>query len=244
MLVGFTGTPIAADLCQSRLRPARDFVPISAIDRVQSVLLVNPTRLDVSALQQFSSRRAQAGTRSTCVRRARHDSASGDRAAADPCGREAAPRALSRRRAGAAGPAMRPGRRHVRHGGSRKLRQGRQASRACCRRPPARGLVAGGADVRRGRTGGFRAISGTACSRPRHARAGARPHARGHQEALGSDRSSAMGRAGARRARSRASSQLRARTARAGAPSSRRPASSRSDQAARLADNPRVALEV
>ena len=32
---------------------ARDFVAISAIDRVQSVLLVNPRRLDVSSLQQF-----------------------------------------------------------------------------------------------------------------------------------------------------------------------------------------------
>ncbi len=54
LLVGFTGHGYA-DLIYAhpRFNLMRDFAPISAIDRVQSVLLVNPRRLDVSSLQQF-----------------------------------------------------------------------------------------------------------------------------------------------------------------------------------------------
>jgi tripartite-type tricarboxylate transporter receptor subunit TctC len=54
MLVGFTGHTYASLIyANPGFDFARDFVPISAIDRVQSVLLVNPGRLDVSSLQQF-----------------------------------------------------------------------------------------------------------------------------------------------------------------------------------------------
>lgn len=54
MLVGFTGHTYASLIyANPGFDLARDFVPISAIDRVQSVLLVNPARLDVSSLQQF-----------------------------------------------------------------------------------------------------------------------------------------------------------------------------------------------
>ncbi|MCW5738248.1 MAG: tripartite tricarboxylate transporter substrate binding protein [Enhydrobacter sp.] len=54
MLIGFTGHTYASLIyAHPGFDLARDFVPISAIDRVQSVLLVNPTRLDVSSLQQF-----------------------------------------------------------------------------------------------------------------------------------------------------------------------------------------------
>jgi len=54
MLVGFTGHTYASLIyADPGFDLARDFVPISAIDRVQSVLLVNPGRLDVSSLQQF-----------------------------------------------------------------------------------------------------------------------------------------------------------------------------------------------
>ena len=54
MLVGFTGHTYASLIyANPGFELARDFTPISAIDRVQSVLLVNPTRLDVSSLRQF-----------------------------------------------------------------------------------------------------------------------------------------------------------------------------------------------
>src|SRR6185436_289304 len=54
MLVGFTGHTYASLIyANPGFDLSRDFVPISAIDRVQSVLLVNPRRLDVSSLQQF-----------------------------------------------------------------------------------------------------------------------------------------------------------------------------------------------
>jgi len=54
MLVGFTGSTYASLIyANPGFDLARDFTPISAIDRVQSVLLVNPMRLDVSTLQQF-----------------------------------------------------------------------------------------------------------------------------------------------------------------------------------------------
>lgn len=54
MLVGFTGHAYASLIyANPGFDLVRDFVPISAIDRVQSVLLVNRTRLDVSSLQQF-----------------------------------------------------------------------------------------------------------------------------------------------------------------------------------------------
>jgi tripartite-type tricarboxylate transporter receptor subunit TctC len=54
MLVGFTGHTYASLIYSNPgFDLNRDFAPISAIDRVQSVLLVNPGRLDVSSLQQF-----------------------------------------------------------------------------------------------------------------------------------------------------------------------------------------------
>jgi tripartite-type tricarboxylate transporter receptor subunit TctC len=54
MLVGFTGHGYASLIyANPGFDLLRDFAPISAIDRVQSVLLVNPKRLDVSSLQQF-----------------------------------------------------------------------------------------------------------------------------------------------------------------------------------------------
>ena len=54
MLVGFTGHTYASLIyANPGFDLARDFAPISAIDRVQSVLLVNPRRLDVSTLERF-----------------------------------------------------------------------------------------------------------------------------------------------------------------------------------------------
>jgi tripartite-type tricarboxylate transporter receptor subunit TctC len=54
LLVGFTGHTYASLIyANPGFDLLRDFAPISAIDRVQSVLLVNPRRLDVASLQQF-----------------------------------------------------------------------------------------------------------------------------------------------------------------------------------------------
>lgn len=54
MLVGFTGNTYASLIyANPGFDLLRDFAPISAIDRVQSVLLVNPKRLDVTTLAQF-----------------------------------------------------------------------------------------------------------------------------------------------------------------------------------------------
>ena len=54
MLVGFTGNAYASLIYGNPgFDLLRDFEPISAIDRVQSVLLVNPKRLDVTTLAQF-----------------------------------------------------------------------------------------------------------------------------------------------------------------------------------------------
>jgi tripartite-type tricarboxylate transporter receptor subunit TctC len=54
MLVGFTGNAYASLIyANPGFDLLRDFAPISAIDRVQSVLLVNPKRLDVTTLAQF-----------------------------------------------------------------------------------------------------------------------------------------------------------------------------------------------
>jgi tripartite-type tricarboxylate transporter receptor subunit TctC len=54
LLVGFTGHTYASLIyANPGFDLARDFEPISAIDRVQSVLLVNPRRLDVATLAQF-----------------------------------------------------------------------------------------------------------------------------------------------------------------------------------------------
>jgi tripartite-type tricarboxylate transporter receptor subunit TctC len=54
MLVGFTGNPYASLIyANPGFDLLRDFAPISAVDRVQSVLLVNPRRLDVANLGQF-----------------------------------------------------------------------------------------------------------------------------------------------------------------------------------------------
>jgi tripartite-type tricarboxylate transporter receptor subunit TctC len=54
MLVGFSGHGYASLIyAHPGFDLLRDFAPISAIDRVQSVLVVNPRRLDVSTLQQF-----------------------------------------------------------------------------------------------------------------------------------------------------------------------------------------------
>jgi tripartite-type tricarboxylate transporter receptor subunit TctC len=57
MLVGFSGHGYASLIyANPGFDLLRDFAPISAIDRVQSVLVVNPGRLDVSSLQQFIDR--------------------------------------------------------------------------------------------------------------------------------------------------------------------------------------------
>jgi tripartite-type tricarboxylate transporter receptor subunit TctC len=57
MLVGFTGNAYASLIyANPGFDLLRDFAPISAVDRVQSVLLVNPKRLDVANLQQFLDR--------------------------------------------------------------------------------------------------------------------------------------------------------------------------------------------
>jgi tripartite-type tricarboxylate transporter receptor subunit TctC len=54
MLVGFSGHGYASLIyANPGFDLLRDFAPISAIDRVQSVLVVNPKRLNVSSLQQF-----------------------------------------------------------------------------------------------------------------------------------------------------------------------------------------------
>jgi tripartite-type tricarboxylate transporter receptor subunit TctC len=54
MLVGFTGNTYASLIyANPGFDLLRDFAPISAIDRVQSVLLVNPKRLDVATVGQF-----------------------------------------------------------------------------------------------------------------------------------------------------------------------------------------------
>jgi tripartite-type tricarboxylate transporter receptor subunit TctC len=54
MLIGFSGHGYASLIyANPGFDLLRDFAPISAIDRVQSVLLVNPKRLDVSSLAQF-----------------------------------------------------------------------------------------------------------------------------------------------------------------------------------------------
>lgn len=54
MLVGFSGHGYASLIyANPGFDLLRDFAPISPIDRVQSVLVVNPKRLDVSSLQQF-----------------------------------------------------------------------------------------------------------------------------------------------------------------------------------------------
>ncbi|MBN9090359.1 MAG: hypothetical protein J0J01_25895 [Reyranella sp.] len=54
MLVGFSGHGYAPLIyANPGFDLLRDFAPISAIDRVQSMLLVNRRRLDVSSLQQF-----------------------------------------------------------------------------------------------------------------------------------------------------------------------------------------------
>ena len=54
MLVGFSGNAYASLIyANPGFDLLGDFTPISAIDRVQSVLLVNPKRLDVTSLKQF-----------------------------------------------------------------------------------------------------------------------------------------------------------------------------------------------
>jgi tripartite-type tricarboxylate transporter receptor subunit TctC len=54
VLVGFTGNAYASLIyANPGFDLLRDFAPISAVDRVQSVLLVNPKRLDVANLRQF-----------------------------------------------------------------------------------------------------------------------------------------------------------------------------------------------
>ncbi|HEY4166198.1 MAG TPA: tripartite tricarboxylate transporter substrate binding protein, partial [Reyranella sp.] len=54
MLVGFTGNAYASLIyANPGFDLLRDFAPISAVDRVQSVLLINPKRLDVTTLGQF-----------------------------------------------------------------------------------------------------------------------------------------------------------------------------------------------
>jgi len=54
MLVGYTGFTYAPLIYpKTGFDLVRDFAPISAIDRVQEVLVVNPQRLDVLTLRQF-----------------------------------------------------------------------------------------------------------------------------------------------------------------------------------------------
>ncbi len=54
MLVGYTGLTYAQLVyANAGFDLARDFAPISAIDRVQAVLVVNPQRLDVRTLREF-----------------------------------------------------------------------------------------------------------------------------------------------------------------------------------------------
>jgi tripartite-type tricarboxylate transporter receptor subunit TctC len=54
MLVGYTGLTYASLIYPAAgFDLARDFAPISAIDRVQAVLAVNPQQLDVLTLRQF-----------------------------------------------------------------------------------------------------------------------------------------------------------------------------------------------
>ncbi len=54
MLVGFTGHGYAPLIyANPGFDLLRDFAPVAAVDRVQSVLLVNPRRLDVTSLAQF-----------------------------------------------------------------------------------------------------------------------------------------------------------------------------------------------
>src|SRR5262249_5086011 len=54
MLVGYTGFTYAPLVyANAGFDLLRDFAPISAIDRVQEVLVVNPSRLDVLTLRQF-----------------------------------------------------------------------------------------------------------------------------------------------------------------------------------------------
>ncbi len=54
MLVGYTGLTYAPLIyANAGFDLLRDFAPISAIDRVQEVLVVNPQRLDVLTLRQF-----------------------------------------------------------------------------------------------------------------------------------------------------------------------------------------------
>src|SRR5262245_34450438 len=54
MLVGYTGLTYAPLIYPNAgFDLLRDFAPISAIDRVQEVLVVNPHRLDVLTLRQF-----------------------------------------------------------------------------------------------------------------------------------------------------------------------------------------------
>ena len=113
MLVGFTGNAYASLIyANPGFDLLRDFAPISAVDRVQSVLLVNPKRLDVATLQQFlDSGARQAGLDRHGVGRPRHRPHLAIELLQTDAQDQAAPRALSRRRAGAAGSAGRPGRR-------------------------------------------------------------------------------------------------------------------------------------
>ena len=54
MLVGYTGLTYAPQIySKAGFDLLRDFAPISAIDRVKEVLVVNPQRLDVLTLRQF-----------------------------------------------------------------------------------------------------------------------------------------------------------------------------------------------
>ena len=238
MLVGFTGNAYAPLIyANPGFDLLRDFAPISAIDRVQSVLLVNPKRLDVASLAQFlDSRARQARVDRHGIGRAGHGGASRDRAAADRREDQAAPRALSRRRAGAAGSAGRAGGRPVRHRRpDGELRPDAGALRALAvagrRREP---LLPDVPTFKEAGLGDFRAVSWDGLFAPKATPAPVldRMHAAVQKALAQREGEAAMGRTRrARRAREprRVREVRRRRTAPAGAPSSRPPASSRSD---------------
>ncbi len=111
LLLGDTGLTYAPEIYpKTGFDFGRDFVPISAVARVPYVLVVNPAKLrrrDAHRLHRGGEEGARQHRRRLGRPRYRH--ASRDRPVRGEDGHQAEPRALSRRRADAAGPA-RPGR--------------------------------------------------------------------------------------------------------------------------------------
>ena len=186
MLVGFTGNAYASLIyANPGFDLLRDFEPISAIDRVQSVLLVNPKRLDVTTLAQFLEGTRQPDSIDMASGGLGTVGASRDRAPADRGEDQAAPRALSRRRAGLAGSAGRAGGRPVRdRRADGELRPRRHLAGACRSRPAARVTAARRADLQ---GGGRRRLPGDLVGWPVRAQghAGADPRSRARRRAEG-----------------------------------------------------------